>query len=83
VIVQGLRPVKLNVRSVETPLQTVASPLSAAVGRSLTVTTAVPVTPPANGLQLTSLKDKILYVVVTVGSTVNVTAEAVEVIVKG
>ena len=53
----------------EAPLHVVALPLITAVGTGLTVTTALPENVP---VQLASLTAVTVYVVVTVGATLNV-----------
>ena len=52
----GPVPVKAAEMVVELPLQIVAVPLTAEVGRALTVTTALPVRSPDCAVQLASLR---------------------------
>ena len=52
----GPEPVSAAAIAVEPPLQMVALPLAAEVGRELTVTTALPVRSPACAVQLASVR---------------------------
>src|ERR1041385_8676943 len=59
---QGPIPVSTAWITVEPPLQLVALPLTTAVGRGLTVTTALPVRSPGLAVQCASVKAVTLYV---------------------
>lgn len=70
-------PVTVRVSVVVWPLQILAVPLSTAVGRAFTVTTALPVKSAAMALQLASERVATVYVVFIEGDTTTVIVGAV------